>query len=70
MLIIWHLIGYHLTLIVSLLCMCAIPGGCVTCLFDFHYSGVDAMGGGLKGINQYKRKYYTSLNIFKIPHAF
>ena len=34
----------------------------VTCLFGFHCSGVYAMGGGLKGITSYKRKYETSLN--------
>ena len=39
----------------------------VTCLFPFHYSGVDTMGGGLKGINKDKRKYYTSLNSCKGP---
>ena len=37
----------------------------VTCLFDFHCSGVDDMVGGLKGINHKKWKYDTSLNICK-----
>ena len=39
----------------------------VTYLFDFCCFGVDDMGGGLKGINHYKRKYYTSLNTCKGP---
>ena len=42
----------------------------VTCLFSFHCSGVDAMIGGLKGIDHHKRKYYTRLNIYvkALPH--
>ena len=39
----------------------------VTCLFPSNYSGVDAMDVGLKGINQDKRKYDTSLNSCKGP---
>ena len=39
----------------------------VTCLFAFHCSDVDAMSGGLKGINHDKRKYDTSLHICKGP---
>ena len=39
----------------------------VTYLFAFRCSGVDAMGGGLKGINREKRKDDTSLNICKGP---
>ena len=38
-----------------------------TCLFPFHYYGVDAMGGGLKIINQNKIKYDTTLNSCKGP---
>ena len=34
----------------------------VNFLFYFIYSGVDAMGEGLKGKNQDKIKYYTSMN--------
>ena len=34
-----------------IICMCVIPGGRVTCLFYYHYYGVDAMGGGLEWIN-------------------
>ena len=45
--------------------MCCVLSFRVTCIFAFHYSGVDAMGGGLKGINQDKRKDDISLNIFK-----
>ena len=37
----------------------------VTCLFVFHYSGIDAMGRGLKGINHDKRKDDRSLNSCK-----
>ena len=39
----------------------------VTCLFAFDCSCVDAMCGGLKGINHDKRKYDTSLNSCKGP---
>ena len=34
----------------------------VPCLFAFNYSGVYAMGGGLKKINHYKKKYDTNLS--------
>ena len=36
-------------------------------LFSFHCSGVDAMGGGLKGVDHDKRKYDKSLNSCKVP---
>ena len=47
--------------------MFVIPSGSVTCLFDLIYSGVDAKGIFLKGINQVKIKYDTSLNRCKGP---
>ena len=37
----------------------------VTCLFAFNYSGVDNMGGYLKGIDQDKEKDNIVLNICK-----
>ena len=39
----------------------------VTCLFNFHYAGVEDMVGGLKGNNQDKRKDDKSMNICKGP---
>ena len=39
----------------------------VTYLFDFNCSGVDAMGGGLKGINNGKIKYDKCMNTSKGP---
>ena len=39
----------------------------VTYLFAFRFSGVDAMGGGLKGINNDNRKYVTRINSYKGP---
>ena len=47
--------------------MRVIPCGSVNRLFGFNYPGVDAMDGGLEGINRDKRKYDTSLNKFKDP---
>ena len=46
------IVFYHLELLVYLF---------------FHYSGIDAMGRGLKGINHDRRKFYTSLNRCKGP---
>ena len=47
--------------------MCVIPGGSVTFLFTFCYAGVYAMGGGLKGIYQDKRKDDTIMDSCKGP---
>ena len=38
-------------------------------LFAFNYYGSYTMGVGLEGINQYNRKYDTSMNSCKCPHS-
>ena len=37
-----------------------------SCLFAFNHSGINAMGGVLKGINQDNKKYDRSLNSYKV----